>query len=199
MPDRFALTFDDGPDPRFTPVLLDVLGRCRARATFFVMASAVARHPETLGATLAAGHDVELHCGAHLRHPRTSRAAIERDTDDALALLAEHGVRPRRWRLPWGDAAPWSAELARERGLELVGWDLDTHDWRGDPAATMLAAIEPGLAPGAAVLMHDGLGPGARRSDCEETIALVPRLLEAAAARGLAPGWLPAPAMATAA
>lgn len=199
MPDRFALTFDDGPDPRFTPALLDVLARCRARVTFFVMASAVARHPEALEATLAAGHDVELHCGRHLRHSRTPRTTIERDTDDALALLAEHGVRPRRWRLPWGDPAPWSAELAHERGLELVGWDLDTHDWRGDPASEMLAEIEPRLAPGAVVLMHDGLGPGARRGDCEETIALVPSLLEGADARGLAPGRLPEPAVATAA
>ncbi len=93
-------------------------------------------------------------------------------------------MRARRWRTPWGDTAPWSAAVAAERGLRIEGWAADTHDWRGDDAATMLAAVLPGLAAGGTVLMHDGIGPGARRRDCRETVRLIAPLCAAVRARG---------------
>lgn len=180
-----TLTFDDGPDPRWTPRVLDALAAAGARATFFVLAPLAARHPPLIARALDEGHEVELHGAAHLRHPEHDRATVERDTDVALALLAELGVRPTLWRLPWGRAAEWSAAVAAERGLTIVGWDADTHDWRGDPAPTMLAAVTPRLADGCIVLAHDGLGPGATRDGCAETVALIPLLTSAAATAGL--------------
>ena len=78
--------------------------------------------------------------------------------------------------------------LARERGLELVGSSLDTHDWRGDPAQRVLAAVAPQLRPGAIVLAHDGVGSGARRNDARATATLVGPLVLASRARGLEPG-----------
>jgi peptidoglycan-N-acetylglucosamine deacetylase len=185
-----ALTFDDGPDPVWTPRVLDALAAAAARATFFVMAPRVAAHPATLAAALAAGHDVELHCGAHVRHTDAGRAAVEADTREALAVLGAHGVQPRRWRPPWGVRAEWSGAVAAAHGLELVGWTADPHDWRGDAAGTMLKAIAPRLAPGAVVLLHDGIGPGARRDGCAETVRLVPRLVAHLRGRGLEPGPL---------
>ena len=64
---------------------------------------------------------------------------------------------------------------------------MDTHDWRGDDAAAMLAAVAPALAPGAVVLAHDGLGPGALRTGCAETVALVGPLVRRDRAAGLSP------------
>ncbi|MDX6645090.1 MAG: peptidoglycan-N-acetylglucosamine deacetylase [Miltoncostaeaceae bacterium] len=104
----------------------------------------------------------------------------------ALALLAGIGVRPRLWRLPWGEAAGWSAELAGAHGLALCRWSADTRDWRGDRAEAMLAAVAPLAVPGAVVLMHDGLGPGALRPGCGQTVALIGPLAELARSRGLA-------------
>ena len=172
-------TFDDGPDPVWTPRVLEALAQAGARATFFVMAGRAAAHPELVAAILDGGHDVGLHCLEHVRHPQTTRAAIEADTDAALALLAELGVHPTLWRLPWGREAFWSRAVARERGLEIVGWHADTHDWRGDGAETMLEAIAPRLGPGAVVLAHDGLGPGATRDGCAETVRLIGLLADA--------------------
>jgi len=187
-----ALTFDDGPDPVWTSRVLAALEAARARATFFLIAPRAVAHPEVVEELLAAGHGVELHCHRHLRHSETSRSEIERDTDAALAALGCLGIRPQRWRVPWGMHAPWTLEVAAARGLELEGWSIDTHDWRGDSAADMLAAAHSQLAPGAVVLMHDGLGPGARRAGCEETVALVPALAEAIRERGLELGPLSA-------
>ncbi len=189
-PSTVALTFDDGPDRVWTPRTLEALEAAEARATFFVIAPRAAAHPELIEALLAAGHSVELHCNRHLRHRDAPREEIDRDTDSALAALGCLGIRPAHWRVPWGMEAPWTEEVASARGLELQGWSVDTHDWRGDLATDMLAAAEPGLEPGAVVLMHDGLGPGARREGCEETVALVPALVEAIRERGLEPGPL---------
>lgn len=192
-PAHVALTFDDGPDPLGTPDVLAALAEIDARATFFVVAPRARALPRLIDATVGAGHDVQLHCGEHVRHGDRERAQVERDTDGALEALASLGVRPRRWRTPWGELAPWTAEVAAGRGLVLSGWTDDTHDWRGDSCRSMLAGLRERLAPGGVVLMHDGLGPGARRGDCRATAALLEPLARLAAERGWALGPLPAP------
>jgi peptidoglycan/xylan/chitin deacetylase (PgdA/CDA1 family) len=164
------LTFDDGPDPVWTPAILAALSGSSLRAAFFVIAPRAAAHPELLAAIRAGGHAIELHCHEHVRHTDVDRAAIEDDTERALATLARLGVHPRRWRTPFGAQAPWTEEIAATHDLELCGWDVDSHDWRGDAAEAMLAAVGPELHPGAVVLLHDGLGPGAQRRGCEETV-----------------------------
>jgi peptidoglycan-N-acetylglucosamine deacetylase len=181
-----SLTFDDGPEPVWTAAVLDALAAAGARATFFVLAAKAAREPELVARTLAEGHEVGLHGDRHLRHTEHDRATIERDTDAALTRLDLLGVRPALWRLPWGRAAAWTPEVARERGLRIVGWDADTHDWRGDPARAMLDAIAGELRDGCVVLAHDGLGPGATRDGCTQTVALVGAVATLARERGLA-------------
>lgn len=180
-----AITFDDGPDERWTPVLLDRLAAHRAGATFFVIASRAAARPDLVARILAHGHRVGLHCDLHVRHSDRDRAWLEADTAQALARLRALGVRPTLWRTPWGDTAPWTASVARRHGLRIVGWSVDTHDWRGDTAAQMFAATREQLEPGAVVLAHDGIGPGARREGAAETIAYVDLLAGHAAAREL--------------
>ena len=118
--------------------------------------------------------------------PSTTPTWGRHDADKSLSVLTALGAQPRLWRTPWGDRAPWTAQVAAERGLRLVGWDVDTHDWRGDTAAEMWAATHARLGPGAVVLAHDGIGPGARRTDATETVAYVDRLIAHARERDLA-------------
>jgi peptidoglycan/xylan/chitin deacetylase (PgdA/CDA1 family) len=183
-----ALTFDDGPDPRGTPVVLDALAAAGVSATFFVLGERVAENPALLARIRDAGHGVEVHGYAHLRHPHSSREEVEADLNRALDVLERNGVSPTRWRIPWGHLADFTPGLAREHGLGLVGWTSDTHDWRGDSAATMLAALD--LQPGGIVLAHDGVGSGARRESARATAELIPPLVERARQRGLEPGPL---------
>jgi len=185
-----ALTFDDGPDPRWTPAVLDALRAAGARATFFVLGERVRRHPDVVRRTIAEGHEVGVHADRHTRHSELSADEGTADLDRALEALDGVGIRPAAWRTPWGTEAEWTRPLAAERGLDLVGWTADTHDWRGDRAPDMLAAIRSDLRDGAIVLAHDALGPGATRAGCEETVALVRPLVAAARERGLAPGSL---------
>ena len=187
----FSLTFDDGPDPAWTPAVLDALARVGARATFFVLGAAAEPYPEPVLRALEEGHAVELHGYEHLRHSEHSVERVAEDAERGLAVLRGLGARPALWRVPWGDVASFTPALADLVGLTLAGWTADTVDWRGDDAATMLATIEPQLRPGAVVLAHDGLGPGALRDGCAETVALIEPLVAAARARGLHPGPVP--------
>lgn len=187
---NLTLTFDDGPDPRWTPAVLGALRAANARATFFVLGERVRRHPDVVRRTIAEGHEVGVHADRHRRHTEMTADEGAADLDRALEALDGIGIRPAAWRTPWGTEAGWTRPLAAERGLDLVGWTTDTHDWRGDRAPDMLAAIRPDLRDGAIVLAHDGLGPGATRDGCEETVALVRPLVAAARERGLEPGSL---------
>ncbi len=102
-----------------------------------------------------------------------------------LGVLRSLGVRPTLWRTPWGDTAAWSDRVARENGLRIIGWTVDTHDWRGDAAGEMFRATREDLRDGAIVLAHDGIGPGARRADARETIAYTRLVADYAIEAGL--------------
>jgi len=183
-----ALTFDDGPDPRGTPAVLAALAAADVSATFFVLGAMVERNPALLAEVIDAGHGVEVHGYEHLRHWESSHAAVEADLNRALAALADAGVQPTRWRIPWGQLADFTAGLASAHELELVGWTSDTHDWRGDSAEDMLGALE--LHQGGVVLAHDGIGPGARRTSARQTAELIGPLVQRARRHDLRPGPL---------
>jgi peptidoglycan/xylan/chitin deacetylase (PgdA/CDA1 family) len=180
-----ALTFDDGPDPVWTPLLLDLLADRGARATFFPIAPRAGEASALIERMLVEGHAVGLHCDEHIRHSERKRVDVERDTDRALARLHALGARPTRWRTPWGDRAPFTESLAAERQLQLVGWTVDSHDWRGDSAETMFSGTREGLRAGAVVLAHDGIGPGARRQDAEQTLRYTELVIDHAGDAGI--------------
>ena len=180
-----SLTFDDGPDPIWTPRVLDCLRREGARATFFVMAGAASTHAGLIERMHSEGHEVELHCVRHVRHTELEDRALREDTERGLSTLRGVGAAVHRWRPPWGAVTDVTRRVAGDHDLEIVCWSADTEDWRGDPAAVMHARVAESIGAGAVVLLHDGVGPGARRTGCCETVALIPRLVEALGARGL--------------
>ncbi|WP_249010170.1 polysaccharide deacetylase family protein [Conexibacter sp. DBS9H8] len=183
--DGVALTFDDGPDAHWTRALLDVLAALKVTGTFFVIAPRAAAHPGLLARMAADGHTVGLHCDEHVRHRERDADWLRRDTATALGRLKAIGVRPKLWRTPWGETAPWTEPVAVEHGLEIVGWTVDSHDWRGDSAERMFAATRDEITAGAVVLAHDGIGPGARREGAGETLRYVASVATHARARGL--------------
>jgi peptidoglycan-N-acetylglucosamine deacetylase len=179
-----ALTFDDGPDPIWTPLILDALASVRARATFFVVSGRAKRYPALLARMRAEGHAVGFHCTEHVRHDDMAPEEIEADVKSGLSVLEGPA---RLWRTPWGVVTPATEDVARKHSLTLVGWTADTEDWRGNNPCEMLDRIEGKLLPQAVVLMHDGLGPGAMRDGCEMTVDVIRPLVSLARSRGLEP------------
>jgi peptidoglycan-N-acetylglucosamine deacetylase len=182
MQGTICLTFDDGPDPTWTPRILHSLRRRTARATFFVQARRAVAHRGLIEAMLEAGHEVGFHCLDHVRHSQRSAEGIGTDLMSGLEMLDQLGVRPHAWRAPWGDETDATRLLAGTHELRLWGWNVDTHDWRGDDVRKMFGALQAqgGLRGGDVILMHDALGPGARRDGCPETVALTELLLATA-------------------
>lgn len=181
---RFALTFDDGPSPRNTPRLLDVLERAGAPATFFLLEHHVRRHPDLVRRMVAAGHEVGIHGRLHLWPAAMPTGALRweiRHTAAAIATAA--GVRPRIYRAPFGLLRPGQARRVREMGYEPVLGDIypdDVHCRRPEP---IVARIMTRLAAGSIVVLHDSSVLGDR--DRGPTIAAVEVILREAAGRGL--------------
>jgi peptidoglycan/xylan/chitin deacetylase (PgdA/CDA1 family) len=171
-----ALTFDDGPSEN-TVGLLDVLGRNGARATFFVLGSAIERHPELLRAATAAGHEVANHSWSH---PHFAELSDEEIRDElvrtAVLATAETGVRPRVLRCPYGSGEERVAQLADSVALgdAVVHWSVDPEDWSSPPPATIVERVLADVHPGAIVCLHDGPG---RENTVEALATLVPVLV----------------------
>nr|MDT0660627.1 bifunctional polysaccharide deacetylase/glycosyltransferase family 2 protein [Micromonospora sp. DSM 115978] len=183
MPARtIALTFDDGPDPRWTPRILDVLGRHRAHGTFFQVGSKVNEHPEVSRRVLAEGNEIGSHTFTHaeLAAAPAWRRTIEL-TLTRNAIAAATGQEPALLRPTYsaGPDAVTGEDFAALRDAGAAGYlvvltDLDTKDWQRPGVDAIVAAATPADGAGAVVLMHDSGG------DRTETVAaleiLIPRL-----------------------
>jgi peptidoglycan-N-acetylglucosamine deacetylase len=182
-----ALTFDDGPDARWTPILLDRLAELKVPATFFPISPRAADQPALIARIRREGHAIGLHGAFHLDHQMAPADLVEHDTRLALAWLGEPS--PQLWRPPWGRIAPATIVIAKRHGLRLVTWTADTEDWRASATvASMLEGVIPELRAGSVILMHDAVGPALpaeRRDSPERTVELVPRLVAAIRERGL--------------
>jgi peptidoglycan/xylan/chitin deacetylase (PgdA/CDA1 family) len=182
-----ALTFDDGPDPVFTPQILDVLAAHRARATFFVVGERAKRHPELVQRMYREGHTVGTHTQHHrLRFHFGSPAYVQREIEDAIAVVA--GILPTPptlFRPPQGLRTPrFAAGWQRTRGLTCVTWSVRGLDSQSTTAAAIVARVSRRLEPGAIVMLHDGTGLGGG-TDRAPTLAALASLLSECQTRGL--------------
>jgi peptidoglycan/xylan/chitin deacetylase (PgdA/CDA1 family) len=150
-----ALTFDDGPDPRSTPAVLDRLGALGVRATFFCLGEHAAAHPDLVSEALGRGHQVETHGFHHEHHFARSPRWVRADLDRALDAMAAAGAHPRWFRPPYGQATGPTLFEARRHGLAPVLWSAWGREWDEPDAAAVARRVAAGLGPGAIVLLHD--------------------------------------------
>ncbi|MFC3502082.1 glycosyltransferase [Micromonospora krabiensis] len=187
MPPRtIALTFDDGPDPVWTPRILDVLRRHRAQATFFVVGSQVARHPDLTGRIAAEGHELGVHTFSH--PDATLLPGWQRRLEYAqtqMAVMNAAGVRTTLLRFPYSSRADaidddaWEAiRQAGSLGYLTAVNDTDSQDWARPGVDVIVRNMTPPAGQGAVVLLHDAGG------DRAQTVAALERFIPAMRARG---------------
>jgi cellulose synthase/poly-beta-1,6-N-acetylglucosamine synthase-like glycosyltransferase/peptidoglycan/xylan/chitin deacetylase (PgdA/CDA1 family) len=176
---QVALTFEDGPDPRWTPEVLDVLGRHGVEATFFVTGSQVAAHPGLARRLVSDGHELGSHTFTHadLAGASPVRTGLELSLTQRVVAGAT-GVTSSLLRLPYtsrtDQLSPEQAAAARDasaRGYLVVGSTHDTEDWRSPGVDQVVAAATPADDAGAVVSFHDGGG------DRRQTVAALERVI----------------------
>jgi peptidoglycan/xylan/chitin deacetylase (PgdA/CDA1 family) len=156
-----ALTFDDGPDPRYTPQVLALLRRYRVKATFCLVGGNAQRYPDLVRAIAADGHTLCNHSWSHdltlgRRTPEEIRAELLATTRAIQA--AAPGRQVRYFRTPGGN---WTADVvavAEGLGMTPLHWDVDPRDWSLPGVGKVVASVTDGTAAGSVVLMHDGGG-----------------------------------------
>jgi peptidoglycan/xylan/chitin deacetylase (PgdA/CDA1 family) len=179
-----ALTFDDGPDEEFTPLILDLLAAAGQHATFFVIGERLARCPEVARRAVREGHELACHSMAHRWHMALWPPSRVADDLRRVARLIRQagGAKPRYFRPPAAVLSPRIAAGARLAGLTLVGYSMRSGDGSPVvPASVVLGRLRRGLEPGGILLLHDGRVGGRAPAACE----VLPALLEEMRSRGL--------------
>ncbi len=182
-----ALTFDDGPDPRWTAPLLDLLAERRMHATFFLLTDRTRQHPELVERIVAGGHEIALHGDDHARLTDLPIAQVRHKIRSAKAELERATGRPVRFfRPPYGAQSAATYAIARLAGLRVVVWGPYAEDWVDGPPNEVAGRGLATLGPGDILLLHDGVEvpdgeplPGFDRAE------MFTHILDGLAARGL--------------
>ncbi|MFJ8389406.1 polysaccharide deacetylase family protein [Streptomyces sp. NPDC094438] len=177
-----ALTFDDGPDPRWTPQILALLAQHNAKATLCEIGPNAQRYPDLTKAIVAAGHRLCDHSVHH--NEQQSKMPLDYNTHEIVDAKREitdaagGGTKLLYYRAPGGDFSPVIRGIAAQQGLRPLGWSVDSDDWQRPGVDSILNNINKDLKPGAVVLMHDGGG------DRSQSVAALARLLDQLDAQG---------------
>jgi len=176
---RIALTFDDGPHPQATPKVLEILGKYRAQATFFVIGRFAEEHPDLIRQIHAQGHQIANHTMDHHHlgtlHGRGYWIDQIRQTNDIIAQII--GSEPAMFRPPMGFRSPLTMQAARRLNMQTINWSLRARDGVATTSEAILRRLKNHCIPGDIVLMHDGIDPH-RPRDWEPTIEALPAILE---------------------
>ncbi|WP_455353341.1 polysaccharide deacetylase family protein [Streptomyces sp. SYSU K217416] len=173
-----VLTFDDGPDPRYTPAILRTLRRHDVRAMFFVCGGMAADNRDLLREMADDGHIVGNHSWSHPLLTRLRRPAVAAELGRTSDMVARTTGAPPVWfRAPYGAWNGWTFEIGAELGMEPLAWTVDTLDWTEPGTRTIVERVREGAGPGVVVLSHDAGGD--RSQSVRALRRYLPELLDA--------------------
>lgn len=156
---RVALTFDDGPHPRYTPEILDILKEYGVTATFFAVGSNAENYPHLIRRICEEGHELGNHTHNHFHVAKLSREALCRDIDSAQAVLTRiSGQNVRLFRPPEGVCTEDLKSYCEQKGMTILLWSIDTRDWAHTPVAEICENVKNNVKDGSIILMHDFIG-----------------------------------------
>lgn len=153
---KIALTFDDGPHPRYTEQILDILEKEGIKATFFAIGCNVKAYPEITKKVLFAGHEIGNHTYTHPLVPLTTEENLLREIEETDALLQSLGCEaPVFFRPPQGKFPADVNGLLDKTGKIAVLWSIDTRDWAHTPIEEIVREVDTKVAGGDIILLHD--------------------------------------------
>ncbi|MFJ8128047.1 polysaccharide deacetylase family protein [Streptomyces hydrogenans] len=155
------ITIDDGPDPRWTPQMLDILQENGVKAVFCMIGPQAKQHPDLVKRVVAEGHRLCDHTMTHdTTMDRKPVAYQKQQILDARKMIEEAagGVEVQYYRAPGGAFTPDSRKIAAAAGMRPLGWNVDTKDFERPGAAAIVATVKGELSNGPTILFHDGGG-----------------------------------------
>ncbi|MFE7672199.1 polysaccharide deacetylase family protein [Streptomyces albidoflavus] len=171
-----VLTFDDGPDPRYTPPILDLLRRHHVRATFFVCGEMADTQGGLLRRMVDEGHVIGNHSWSHPLLTRASTAVVRAELERTSEAVERAVGRPPQWmRAPYGAWNRRVFRLGAELGMDAFAWTVDSLDWKEPGTRTIIDQVLGGAGPGVIVLAHDAGGDRSQTVTALRT--WLPRLL----------------------
>ncbi|MFG2514598.1 polysaccharide deacetylase family protein [Streptomyces sp. NPDC048584] len=162
------ITIDDGPDPAWTPQVLDLLREYDVKATFCMTGLQARAHPDLVKDVVAAGHRLCDHSVSHdTSMDKKPEAYQTKEILDAERMITEAsgGVRPMYYRAPGGAFTPHSRKIAASRGMRPLGWNVDTKDFEQPGADAIVATVKREISNGPTILFHDAGGERAQTVD----------------------------------
>ncbi|WLQ34347.1 polysaccharide deacetylase family protein [Streptomyces castrisilvae] len=155
------ITIDDGPDPTWTPQVLQLLKDKGVKATFCMVGTQAQAYPNLVKDVVAAGHRLCNHTVSHdVTMDKKSEAYQTKEILDAERMItkASGGVRPQYYRAPGGAFTPFSRKLAASHGMRPLGWNVDTKDFEHPGVDAIVATVKSEISNGPTVLFHDAGG-----------------------------------------
>lgn len=174
---KIALTFDDGPHPRFTRQILDILSEYGIKATFFVIGVNAKNYPESLKIIKDSGCEIGNHTYSHKRMEGMSEDEIRMELEKCESAIFEiSGVRPKVFRPPQGFVPDELLPITAEKGYRVALWSIDTLDWSLNPSEKIYSTVVGSVKGGDIILMHDYVSGG--NTTCDALRMIIPSLLE---------------------
>ena len=173
---KIALTFDDGPHPRYTKEILSILKEYQVTATFFIIGINAINYPEDLQRIVDAGCEIGNHTYSHRHLKALSEEEMKRELSECEVAISQIcGIIPQVFRPPQGMMNESLKRVSAEMGYRLILWSIDTKDWALTPTAEILGIVQNQIRGGDIILMHDYVSGG--NTTCAALRLLIPRLL----------------------
>lgn len=154
---QVALTFDDGPDIRFTPQVLDTLAKHDVKATFFLMGARAKEHRDIVNRIHKEGHAIGNHTYWHPNLPKEDLGRLHWELTETEKVIEDiTGFKPRLFRSPYGALNEEMVEILGENNNTVIGWNVDSLDWKQPGADIISDNVLSNIGFGSIILMHDG-------------------------------------------
>lgn len=174
---KVALTFDDGPHPRYTQDILDILGEYNITATFFVIGVNATLYPDALLAISNSGCEIGNHTFTHENLSNASSADISNELSKCESAIKDRAnISTKLFRPPQGSCTKTLEATASSKGYDIILWSIDTEDWAHTPPEKIVSNVLSSLSNGDIILMHDYIS--GKNTTCDALKILIPEILK---------------------
>lgn len=178
-----ALTFDDGPDLKYTPKILDTLKKYRVKATFFVIGTQIQKYPATFRRIIREGHEIASHGYQHIKISELPPAKVQWQLQRNSEIIFKNGgPKQLLFRPPYGALDPSAVQAIGKKGYRIILWTIDSLDWRGLKKNQVVKNVVPFMKKGYIVLQHSAAD--SPKEDLRGSIAALPAIITQARSRG---------------